>query len=106
MRRPIHLPKNQNFSKMVGLKVDSNLKLTVNITIWNILNRHLLFRKTTKILHKCFKGHLKPFVFACNSEPWVTHADLVTPSFFLILQLYSFIYLLPDGEQFFSFFAC
>ena len=25
MRRPIHKPKNQNFNKMVGLKVYSNL---------------------------------------------------------------------------------
>ena len=25
MRRPIHSPKNQNFEKMVGLKVHSNL---------------------------------------------------------------------------------
>ena len=39
-----------------------------------------------------------------HSNERVTHANanLVAPAFFLILQLYSFLSLLPDGE-FFSF---
>ena len=77
---------------------------------WNI-NNHLLFTKTTKILHKRFNSYLNPFVLACSStrvqtrmrgwrmrKCWPCNPP-PPPPFFLILQLYSFISLLPDGDS-------